>query len=235
MENFPPSPFNWIDRLPSALGERVLREHRPLSAYNARDAFQPGDRAPGIFRVIAGRVDMGAVHEDGTSVLFNCYFPGECFGELPVIDGGRHIATLSQTRGSRLSLLPLDAVTRLRQEYPEFNEGLMLSAADDVACAIAANLLFLREGRWTTPSVEDCGVAGVCRGWLVDQGLVDIGSITTHAVATADALALCNAVRGILPVSSLGVVEYHPHPAFAALQAPLATALPMFQLHREVA
>lgn len=114
-------------------------------------------------------------------------------------------------------------------------EGLMLSMAGEVVCATAANLLVLRGSRWITPSVQACGVAGVCRGWLVDQGLVDIGKITAHAVETADALALCNAVRGILPVSSVGVIEYRGHSAVAALQTHLAAAFPMFHLNKEVA
>ncbi|MDI1253781.1 aminodeoxychorismate lyase [Thermomonas sp.] len=115
------------------------------------------------------------------------------------------------------------------------DEGLMLSTAGDVVCATAANLLILREGRWTTPPVEASGVAGVCRGWLIEQGLVAIGMLTPHEVETADALALCNALRGILPVSSLGTHEYHQHPAVAALQTQLAAAFPMFQVHKEVA
>ena len=115
------------------------------------------------------------------------------------------------------------------------DEGLMLSMAGEVICATAANLLVLREGQWFTPAVEACGVAGVCRGWLVEQGLVEVARLSPHAVETADALALCNAVRGILPVSSLDVVAYRQHPAVAALQTRLAASFPMFQLHKEVA
>jgi len=116
-----------------------------------------------------------------------------------------------------------------------FDDGLMQSTTGDVVCATAANLLVLREDRWITPSVDACGVAGVCRGWLIDQGLVEVVSITAREVEAADALALCNAVRGILPVSSLGGTAYHQHPALAGLQAQLALAFPMFKLHKEVA
>ncbi len=115
------------------------------------------------------------------------------------------------------------------------DEGLMLSTAGEVVCATAANLLVLRDDRWITPSVEACGVAGVCRGWVIEQGLVAVGVLTPHMVETADALVLCNAVRGILPVSLLGAIEFRQHPAVAVLQAQLAVAFPMFQLHKEVA
>ena len=114
-------------------------------------------------------------------------------------------------------------------------EGLMLDMRGDVVCATASNLLVLRGGIWTTPAVESCGVAGVCRGWLLEQGLIAVDLVNTHDVETADALALCNAVRGILRVSSLDEVAYRQHPAVADLQAQLAAAFPMFRLHKEVA
>lgn len=115
------------------------------------------------------------------------------------------------------------------------DEGLMRSTAGDVVCATAANLLVLCEKRWITPAVDACGVAGVCRGWLLEQGLVEVAVVSSHDVETADALALCNAVRGILPVSSLGVMQYRQPAALAVLQRQLATAFPMFLLQKEVA
>ncbi len=144
-------------------------------------------------------------------------------GLQPALAGIKHCNRLEQV------------LARVECDESGCDEGLMLSMASEVVCATAANLLVLREGRWITPSVEACGVSGVCRGWLVDQGLVDVGSITTHMTETADALALCNAVRGILPVSSLGEIEYRQHPAVVAMQAQLAATFPMFQVHKEVA
>ena len=114
------------------------------------------------------------------------------------------------------------------------DEGLMQNTAGEVVCATAANLLVLREGCWITPPMGTSGVAGLCRGWLLEQGLVEVGMLAPHQVETADALALCNAVRGILPVLSLGMIEYRQHPAVAALQARLAATFPMFQVHKEV-
>ncbi len=141
----------------------------------------------------------------------------------PALAGIKHCNRLEQV------------LARAECEQAGCNEGLMQTTEGEVVCATAANLLVLREGRWITPSVEACGVAGVCRGWLLERGLVEIASIDTHAVETADALALCNAVRGILPVSSIGVIEYRQPPAIAALQRQLAEAFPMFKLHEEFA
>ena len=109
------------------------------------------------------------------------------------------------------------------------DEGLMQDMAGNPVCATSANLLVLRDGRWRTPLVDACGVAGVLRGWLLSQGLVEVAAVAPDELADADALALCNAVRGILPVRALGAREWSPHPATDELQARLAMAYPMFQ------
>ena len=139
----------------------------------------------------------------------------------PALAGIKHCNRLEQV------------MARAEVDQASCDEGLMQSMAGEVVCATAANLLVLREGRWITPSVDACGVAGICRGWLVEQGLVDVGNTTAHELQTAGALALCNAVRGILPVSSLGAVEYRQHPAVAVLQSQLAAAFLMFKLQQE--
>ena len=115
------------------------------------------------------------------------------------------------------------------------DEGLVLDTAGRVTSATAANLLILRNGRWLTPAVDDCGVAGVLRGWLLEQGLADVVSLPPDAVESADALALCNAVRGILPVSMLGARRWSPHPAVTQLQERLAMAYPMFSMVEQAA
>ena len=109
------------------------------------------------------------------------------------------------------------------------DEGLMRDMAGNPVCATSANLLVLRAGRWRTPPVEACGVAGVLRGWLLVQGLVEVAPVTSGELEDANAVALCNAVRGILPVRALGAREWSPDPATDELQARLAMAYPMFQ------
>ncbi|MDE2406614.1 MAG: aminodeoxychorismate lyase [Xanthomonadaceae bacterium] len=109
------------------------------------------------------------------------------------------------------------------------DEGLMQDGDGRVVSATAANLLVFREGRWLTPSVQRCGVAGVLRGRLLAQDWVTIAEVSLEDVESSDALALCNAVRGILPVSTLGTRTWTAHPAITDLQARLAMTYPMFQ------
>ena len=111
-------------------------------------------------------------------------------------------------------------LARIEAQRAGCDEGLLCDAVGNVVSATSANLLVLRDGNWVTPPVEACGVAGVLRGWLLDAGLVAVVRLTRGDAESAEALALCNAVRGILPVS--------PHPAVDALQRRLAMAYPMF-------
>lgn len=111
------------------------------------------------------------------------------------------------------------------------DEGLMLDTEDQVVCATAANLFALIDGRWTTPRVDRCGVAGVCRAWALADLQADESSLSRQQIESADAIFLCNAVRGILPVARLGERAWAPHPQISALRGRLAGAVPMFATH----
>ncbi|GAB1407952.1 aminodeoxychorismate lyase [Thermomonas brevis] len=134
----------------------------------------------------------------------------------PALAGIKHCNRLEQV------------LARAEVEAASHDEGLLQDVDGRVVSATSANLLLLRGGRWTTPPVERCGVAGVLRGWLLDAGLVDVAETGRDEAESADALALCNAVRGILPVASLDARAWAPHPALDELQNRLAMAYPMF-------
>lgn len=108
------------------------------------------------------------------------------------------------------------------------DEGLLLGPEDELVSAIAANVFVLRGGEWLTPPVERCGVAGVCRGWLLEQGLARVQRLSRGDVEAADAVVLTNAVRGILPVVRLGARRWEPHPRMRMLRQALAAAHPAF-------
>lgn len=141
----------------------------------------------------------------------------------PALAGIKHCNRLEQVLG------------RAEAERAGCDEGVMRDMAGKPVCATSANLLVLRDGRWTTPSVDSCGVAGVLRGGLLEAGLVEVEVLSMDDVESAEALALCNAVRGILPVRALDAREWPPHPAVADLQKRLAMATPMFSEPRESA
>ena len=84
-------------------------------------------------------------------------------------------------------------------------------------------------GARPTPRVRRCGIAGIARAWLLAQ-VADCAEadLTPAEVGHADALFLCNSVRGIQPVRRLGLIEWPPDERIAQLSRRLAEAQPAF-------
>jgi 4-amino-4-deoxychorismate lyase len=135
----------------------------------------------------------------------------------PALAGLKHLNRLEQV------------LARAEWRDPAIHEGLMLDTDGQVGCATAANVFALVDGRWLTPPVQRRGVAGVARAWvLASEPAAAEAELTPAQVESADALFLCNAVRGILPVGRLGDRSWAPHPALAALQRRLGRSEPAF-------
>jgi 4-amino-4-deoxychorismate lyase len=139
----------------------------------------------------------------------------------PMLAGMKHCNRLEQVLARSEWLAPAASDTGA-------TEGLMRSTEGDVVCATAANLFVLSDGTWRTPLIDRCGVAGICRAWAISQLDARESRIAVTDVETADAVFLCNAVRGILPVARLGGCTWSLHPQVVALRKQLALAHPAF-------
>ena len=134
----------------------------------------------------------------------------------PALAGLKHLNRLEQV------------LARAEWTDPDIHEGLLLDSAGKLACATSANVFLLRDGQWCTPPVDQAGVAGIARAWVLAQGRAREQRLTVADVEAAEALFLCNAVRGILPVGRLGERRWDPHPAVRELQAALGRQVPAF-------
>lgn len=139
----------------------------------------------------------------------------------PLLAGLKHCNRLEQ-------VLARGEWRDLSAPHVDADDGLMRSTEGDVIGATAANLFVLAEGRWRTPLLDRCGIEGVCRAWALAALAADQSRLSVTEVETADAVFLCNAVRGILPVARLGTRVWSSHPQVSALQQHLAAAYPVF-------
>lgn len=139
-------------------------------------------------------------------------------GVQPALAGIKHCNRLEQV------------LARAEWTDPGVHEGLLRDVEGRVVCATAANVFVRLNGRWRTPRVDRCGVAGVCRGWAIDRLDAVETDLTAADVEGADALFVCNAVRGILPAVRLGDRAWPAHPDLRALRARLAAEHPAFAL-----
>lgn len=137
----------------------------------------------------------------------------------PRLAGIKHLNRLEQV------------LARAEWTDPAIFDGLVLDAQDHVVSATSANVFALVQGRWCTPAVHGSGIAGLLRAWVLEnvEGAVE-ADLTVTDLESAQAVFLCNAVRGILPVRQLGERVWPAHPAIAALSQALASAQPAFAM-----
>ena len=134
----------------------------------------------------------------------------------PALAGIKHCNRLEQV------------LARAEADAAGADEGLVRDTEGAVVSATAANLFVLRGGRWVTPPMDRCGVAGVCRAHLLLLLEAQERRLAPDDVTGADAVFLCNAVRGILAVAGLGAHAWAPHPAVDAARRGLASLHPAF-------
>lgn len=94
---------------------------------------------------------------------------------------------------------------RAKAELPagEPCDGLLLDIEGRVIETLRCNLLVWREGGWVTPDLHRCGVHGVMRSWLGSCIPLREVDLSLEHLCAAGELALCNSVRGVMPVREL--------------------------------
>jgi 4-amino-4-deoxychorismate lyase len=115
------------------------------------------------------------------------------YGRNPALAGLKHLNRLEQV------------LARAEWDDGQMDEGLMLDDRDQVISATQANLFARIDGQWMTPSLDQCGVAGVMRRafrhWSADRGdAVVERALAAPELAMASHLLLTNALIGAWPV-----------------------------------
>lgn len=122
-----------------------------------------------------------------------------------------------------------NVLARSEWTTPAFADGLMCDGQGDVICATSANLFVFRDGRWVTPDLSHCGIDGVARQWLL--GLCPdavVGRVSRDDVAGAEAVFLCNSVRGMMEVDRIETIKLPASDAFRELQQRFIARHPAF-------
>jgi len=135
--------------------------------------------------------------------------------EQPFLAGMKHLNRLEQVMA--------------RAEWQdEVFEGLMFSRSNHLIEATMANIFLVKDGQLLTPKLDLCGVQGVMRDAIIDSldglssdffvtptsiplsSLKDRGAnirchvidLTENDLIDAEAVFICNSVRGVIPVKS---------------------------------
>ncbi len=137
--------------------------------------------------------------------------------EQPALAGIKHLNRLENVLARRECALA---------GHPE---GLMCDSQGRIICATSANVFVFLDGKWITPDVSACGIAGITRAWLLDNvDSVMIGSLDREKIQSSDAVFLSNSVRGIMPVAQIGGKRFERSKALDDMQAFFLAANPFF-------
>ncbi len=91
----------------------------------------------------------------------------------------------------------------IEARHNHFDEVLFLNEHEHLAEGAISNLFVRRDKTWITPSLE-CGVLpGVKRKQLINSLLAKEGLLHLSDLAHAEEIFVCNALRGVRPVSSI--------------------------------
>lgn len=135
------------------------------------------------------------VHGPGESGLVIDIFP----------DGRKACDALSNLKSNNYLLYILAAHYAKKQGL---DDCLVLNSQSRVADSTIANLFYIRQGQFYTPSLSEGPVAGIMRRHLLEAlpqagYIVHEQPVTPEDLLTADEIFLTNALKGISPVRSL--------------------------------
>lgn len=127
----------------------------------------------------------------------------------PALGGIKHLNRLEQVLAS----------VEMRDKSAE--EGILLDSEGHVICAVSANIFLVMDDRLLTPRLDRCGVRGVLRSRILADfaARCEQRRIMADMLQEADEIFLCNAVRGIVPVTAIDGHEYGIGPVTRELQS----------------
>lgn len=130
----------------------------------------------------------------------------------PLLAGIKHLNRLEQV------------LARAEWQGNTFAEGLVRDWQGRVIECTMSNLFVRLGSAWVTPSLEECGVQGVMRDFLIDRlaetgTMVEQRTLSLEELYTGSEVFCCNSMFGVWPVVSLGEKRWEIGPHTRVVQA----------------
>ena len=96
--------------------------------------------------------------------------------------------------------------------FYQLADSQLVAWSSEINNTVNSNKNYLMKGQWYTPSMSQSGVAGVMRQVIIDElstskNPVIIRSLQDEDLSQLSQLFFCNALRGIMPMSSLTLLS----------------------------
>ncbi|MDF1764086.1 MAG: aminodeoxychorismate lyase [Oleibacter sp.] len=90
----------------------------------------------------------------------------------------------------------LEQVLARQQFQDDWNESVLLDTESNVIEGCMSNVFLYLNDKWLTPYLDQAGIAGVVRDWLLESGLVEEAVIHQSSLVQCEAMIFCNTLSG---------------------------------------
>ncbi|MCB1678081.1 MAG: Crp/Fnr family transcriptional regulator [Halioglobus sp.] len=127
----------------SELPDPVQREYERLGTVRklarGEAAYRKDDPPLELFRLLEGGIKLCNYSLHGAEIIMGEFRPGDCFGEMGIIDGLPRVSHAIASKDSRLSVISKQNFDRLCDRYPEIYRQLNLMLCRRVRFLYALN------------------------------------------------------------------------------------------------
>jgi 4-amino-4-deoxychorismate lyase len=126
-----------------------------------------------------------------TPALINVGVNPVTLGEQPLLAGLKHLNRIEQVLA--------------RQKFqPEWSESIMLNQKSQIVEGCMSNIFVNIDNQWLTPPMDNAGVDGVVRQWLLSMvDKISVEVIPLKELACAQAICFSNSLSGFREVQAL--------------------------------
>jgi len=117
--------WNWIHGLSEKAFEATNRCSRVKQLATGETIYRHAQPAEALYQLLSGRVRLYNFSAAGKELLYIYLEPGDCFGELGLIDGRPHHHEATAEGDVSLAVIGKSEMTQLRETFPEINSQLL--------------------------------------------------------------------------------------------------------------
>lgn len=117
---------DFIRELPIAIKQEIEQFSKVRKLDKGETVYCQGDPPLEMYRILEGAVKLCNYSLDGAEIVMGELLPGDCFGDMGLIDGLPRVSHAVASRNSELSVLSKQHFNMLRDKHPEVNRQLSL-------------------------------------------------------------------------------------------------------------
>jgi CRP/FNR family transcriptional regulator, cyclic AMP receptor protein len=130
---------DFISELPPAIREAFQRNSSSRTLAKGEAAYRKGDPPQEVFRIEEGAIKLCNYSMEGVKLVTGELRPGDCFGEMGMLDGLPRVSHAIASKATRLSVINRAQFERLCDDHPEIYKQLNIMLCRRIRFLYALN------------------------------------------------------------------------------------------------